>query len=289
MSEAPLRRRAPGLGRGLSALLGDAQAGDGSASAVRDIQIAHIVRNPKQPRRHFDDAAMTELAESIASHGVMQPIMVRELPAGNYEIVAGERRWRAAQMAQLHSIPAIVRAADEGETLELALIENIQREQLNALEEGNAYRRLIDEFGHGQEALAKIVHKSRSHISNMMRLLELPESIQRLVAAGALTMGHARALLGVPDAERIAQDAANRNLSVRDVERIARAAKSPPRERKPAREANADIAMLERQLADLLGLKVTIAHDGDGGSVALHYATLDQLDMICQRLSGEKI
>lgn len=284
--------RPSGLGRGLSALLGDAQLGDGaSASAIRDIPVAHINPNPDQPRRHFDDAALDELAESIASHGVMQPITVREY-AGFYQIIAGERRWRAAQRAQLHAIPAIVRAADDGETLEFALIENIQREQLNAIEEGEAYRRLIDEFGHSAEELGKLVHKSRSHIANSMRLLELSAVVKRLVAEGRLSMGHARALLGVPDADAFAERAAREAMSVRQVERLARAAKRadrPEQQSRTAKPADADVAMLERQLADILGLKVAIAHDGTGGRVTLNYATLDQLDMICQRLSGERI
>jgi len=289
---APLRRKAPGLGRGLSALLGDVerepQPGD---SGVREIAIADIAPHPDQPRRFFDDAALDELAASIASRGVLQPIVVRPV-GGKFQIVAGERRWRAAQRAHLHQIPAIIRDFDDSATLEIALMENIQREGLNAIEEGESYRRLIDDFGHSHEALGKLVHKSRSHVANLMRLLDLPAPVRAMVADGQLSMGHARALLGVPDAEALARDAVAKNLSVRDVERLAKRAKAPaPIEYKsmdgPQRDQ--DITMLERQLGDILGLKVGIAHGAKGGSVTLNYATLDQLDMICQRLSGEKI
>lgn len=287
MSEA--RRRPAGLGRGLNALLGDAVGSGPDKGAVRELPIRLITRNAAQPRRHFDEDAMNELAQSIGRHGVLQPIVVRELPAGNYQIIAGERRWRAAQIAHLHAMPAIVRAANEEETLELAIIENIQREQLNAIEEGEAYRRLIDEFGHKPDALGKTLHKSRSHVANLMRLLDLPAAVRAMVAEGQLSMGHARALLGVENAEALARKAIDEGLSVREIEKRARAAKrGEPKSRGPA-ERNPDIVMLERQLADLLGLRVEIAHEGKGGRVSLDYATLDQLDMICQRLSGERI
>ena len=289
---APLRRKSPGLGRGLSALLGDVERealpGD---SGVREIAIADISPHPDQPRRHFDDDALAELAASIAERGVLQPIVVRPL-GGKFQIVAGERRWRAAQRAHLHQMPAIIREFDDGATLEIALIENIQREELNAIEEGEAYARLTTTFGHSADALGKLVHKSRSHIANLMRLLELPAPVRAMVADRRLSMGQARALIGVPDAEALADEIIAKGLSVRAVERLARRAKQPgPIEYKSMTgpERNADIAMLERQLGDLLGLKVGIAHTAGGGSVSLHYATLDQLDMICQRLSGEKI
>ena len=286
------KRRAPALGRGLSALLGDSDVERGPANdGVREIAIADIAPDPDQPRRFFDSEALDELAASIAMRGVLQPIVVR--PIGDkFRIVAGERRWRAAQRAHLHQIPAIIREFDDGVTLEVALIENIQRADLNAIEEGEAYKRLIELHGHSQEALGKIVHKSRSHVANLMRLLDLPFPVRAMVADGRLSMGHARALLGADDAVTLAQDVIAKSLSVRDVERlIKRSKRSGPVEYKSMSGPvpDEDIAMLQRQLGDLLGLNVSITHKANAGSVTLHYATLDQLDMICQRLSGEKI
>ncbi len=284
----PAKRRSPGLGRGLSALLGEASTGSDQSGAVRELAIADIAPHPGQPRRHFDDAALDELAASIAARGVLQPIVVR--PVGDrYEIVAGERRWRAAQRAQLHVIPAIVRSFDDGATLEVALIENIQREQLNAIEEGEAYRRLIDDHGHNSEALAKLLSKSRSHVANLMRLGDLPLAVRAMVADGRLQMGHARALLGCEDAETLAEQVVAKGLSVRATEALAKRSKRPAsleRKSMPERGSNADIALLERQLGDLLGLKVAITHRDGAGSVTIGYATLDQLDLVCQRLSG---
>ncbi len=284
------KRRSPGLGRGLSALLGDATPVETNRpDGVREIAIADITPHPGQPRRHFDDEALAELAASIGTRGVLQPIVVRPVGGDRYQIVAGERRWRAAQAARLHSIPAIVRVFDEGTTLEIALIENIQREQLNAIEEGEAYRRLIDAHGHSADALGKLLHKSRSHIANLMRLVDLPASVRALIADGRLQMGHARALIGFDGAEELAEKIVAEGLSVRAVEAIVKKAKKPaPIEYKsmPERGSNADIALLERQLGDLLGLKVAISHKGGVGTVGVSYATLDQLDMICQRLSG---
>ncbi|MEG3153126.1 ParB/RepB/Spo0J family partition protein, partial [Sphingomonas sp. ZT3P38] len=210
----------------------------------------------------------------------------------DYQIVAGERRWRAAQRARLHEVPVIVRDLDEAETLEIAIIENIQREDLNAIEEAEAYAKLIGAFGHTQEALARIVNKSRSHIANLLRLLDLPPTVRQRVVEGLLTMGHARALIGAPDPERLARIVVERDLSVRDTEKLAR--ESKPRAagkggEKPAGVVNADIAALERQLGDVLGLNVKINFGEKGGAMTLAYSTLDQLDMICQRLTGEKI
>lgn len=292
----PLRRKSPGLGRGLSALLGDAAPSPGEAGSdrsIRSIAIADISPHPDQPRRSFDDAALTELAESIAVRGVLQPIVVRPL-GDKFQLVAGERRWRAAQRAHLHEIPCVIKDFDDSSTLEVALIENIQRADLNAIEEGEAYARLTRLFGHSQDAVAKLVHKSRSHVANLMRLLDLPAVVRAHVAEGRLSMGHARALLGVDGAEVLADEAIAKGWSVRHIEAAAKKAKRPgPIEYKsmdgPSRDADADIALLERQLGDLLGLKIAIAHKGTGGSVTLNYATLDQLDLICQRLSGEKI
>ncbi len=283
------KRRTPGLGRGLSALLGDATPAEAArVDGVRELAIADISPHPGQPRRHFDDEALAELAASIGTRGVLQPIVVR--PVGDrYQIVAGERRWRAAQAARLHTIPAIVREFDEGVTLEIALIENIQREQLNAIEEGEAYRRLIDLHGHSADALGKLLHKSRSHIANLMRLVDLPAPVRALIADGRLQMGHARALIGFDGAEALAARIVAEGLSVRAVEAIVKQSKKPKSidiGSMPERGSNADIALLERQLGDLLGLKVVITHRNGTGAVTISYATLDQLDMICQRLSG---
>jgi ParB family chromosome partitioning protein len=298
MSDGNKRGR-PGLGRGLNALLGEMAretpvSADGAAqqsSGVRMLPVSSLSPHPDQPRRHFDEAMLDELAASIASRGLIQPIVVR--PHGHdYQIVAGERRWRAAQRARLHEVPVVVRDFDDAETLEIALIENIQREDLNAIEEAQAYQRLAGEYGHTQEVLAKIVHKSRSHVTNLLRLLELPAQVQSQVVDGSLSMGHARALLGSPDVESLADQVVARGLSVRETEKLARDAK-PGRSRsgKPAepRIPDADIAALERQLADLLGLQVRVAHTETGGTLTLSYSTLDQLDMVCQRLTGGAI
>ncbi len=292
----PMRRKAPGLGRGLSALLGDAAPladREANDKIVRVIPIADIAPHPDQPRRHFDDAALDELAASIAARGVLQPIMVRAI-SGRYQIVAGERRWRAAQRAHLHEIPCIIREFDEAATLEVAIVENIQRADLNAIEEGEAYARLTRLFGHNADSIARLVHKSRSHVTNLIRLLDLPDSVRAALGDGRLSMGHARALVGIDSAAVLAEEAIAKGWSVREIEAAAKRAKRPgPIEYKsmdgPVRDSDADIALLQRQLGDLLGLNVTITNKGQGGSVTLAYATLDQLDMICQRLSGEPI
>ena len=288
------KRRAPGLGRGLSALLGDAGTTQEPANdGPREIAIADIFPDPDQPRNHFDEDALDELAASIRKHGILQPIVVRPTGGGGYRIVAGERRWRAAQRIQLHHVPVIIKEFDDAVTLEVALLENIQRTDLNAIEEGLAYSRLINQFNHSQEALGALVHKSRSHIANLMRLLDLPERVRGALAAGQITMGHARALLGAPDPEGLTKEIVDKGLSVREVERLIKRAKRPDSAPKRANAApvaaDEDIMMLQRQLGDLLGLNVVISHKSGAGSVTLHYATLDQLDMICQRLSGEKI
>lgn len=299
-------KRNHGLGRGLSALLGDAPPREESAAtaggatppanskAVQSIEIALIHPHPQQPRRHFDEGALQELADSIAKRGVIQPIIVRA-HGGGFQIVAGERRWRAAQRVHLHRIPAIVRDFNEAETLEIALIENIQREELNPIEEAEAYRKLIADFDHSQEALGRLVGKSRSHIANLMRLLDLPQSVQQAVMEQRLTMGHARALIGVPDCEVLARTVEQKGLSVRDTEQLVRRAKKgegadTTRSRKGSTGGkDADIEALELHLADILGLKVEITHEQAGGTLSLRYSTLDQLDMLCQRLSGERI
>ena len=291
------RKPRPGLGRGLSALMGDiareASVAPGSLppTGLRTLPVGSLSPHPDQPRRHFDDAGLEELAASIAARGLIQPIVVR--PHGHdYQIVAGERRWRAAQRARLHELPVIVRDFDDAETLEIALVENIQRQDLNAIEEAQAYHRLIGEFGHTQDALGKLVHKSRSHVANLLRLLDLPAGVQQNVIEGALSMGHARAMIGAPDPDALAARVIADGLSVRDTERLARAAKpanSGGSGGSRSEGANTDIAALEHQLGDLIGLKVRIAHGAAGGTLTLHYSTLDQLDMICQRLSGDQV
>ena len=296
MSEESAAARKPrgGLGRGLNALLGDIAREEPVASepraGLRTLPVSSLAPHPGQPRRRFDEGALDELAQSIAQRGLIQPIVVR--PHGtDYQIVAGERRWRAAQRARLHEVPVIVRDFDDAETLEVALVENIQRQDLNAIEEADAYAKLIGEFGHTQDALAKIVHKSRSHVANLLRLLDLPPGVQARVVEGTLSMGHARALVGARDPETLADEVVARGLSVRDTEKLARAAKPETAAAARARggQSDTDIRALEHQLGDLLGLSVKISHGAKGGTLTLGYSTLDQLDMICQRLSGETI
>lgn len=305
---SPRGARPRGLGRGLSALLGETlteEPLDRSASglqpgrSVQHIDIVAISPHPGQPRKQFDEAALQELSDSIAERGVIQPVIVREVAPGRYQLVAGERRWRAAQRAHLHQIPAIVRQFSDAETLEIALIENIQRQDLNPVEEAEAYSRLIAQFGHSQEALGRIVGKSRSHVANLMRLLDLPASVLDSVRGGALSMGHARALIGVDGAAQIARKVIEKGLSVRQVEKLAQQAKRGesagegargPRAGSARAEPDADIRALEQHLADIIGVKVSIDHGRDGGgTLLLRYSTLDQLDMLCQRLSGEAI
>ena len=304
-------KRATGLGRGLNSLFGEIQREepintgeavdtDGTDSVsttaidgLRSIAIADIRPNPDQPRQTFDTDALDELADSMRQRGVIQPIVVR--PHGkNFQIVAGERRWRAAQRARLHQIPAVVRNLNDEETLEIAIVENVQRKDLNVIEEAEAYAKLSVDYGHSQTRLAEIVGKSRSHIANLIRLLELPTSVKTLVVEEKLTMGHARALINAPNAEELGPQIAKQGLSVRDVERLVRkslAVKKPLSAKKLASmsETDADIQALESHLGDLLGLKVKIQSNGQGGTMAIEYANLDQLDLICQRLTGEHI
>jgi ParB family chromosome partitioning protein len=295
------RKPRTGLGRGLGALLGEAPTpgkadGDGGArpaGGVRMLPVSALSPHPEQPRRHFDESALDELAQSIGARGIVQPIVVR--PHGKeYQIVAGERRWRAAQRARLHEVPVIVRDLDDAATLEIALVENIQRQDLNAIEEADAYAKLIEQFGHTQDALARIVHKSRSHVANLLRLLDLPAEVQRHVIEGRLSMGHARALLAAEDAETLAADVIARGLSVRDTEKLVKGGKHGGASKGGGGGArgepgmDADLAALEQHLGDALGLKVRIAHGQGGGTLTIDYATLDQLDMVCQRLTGDK-
>ena len=290
------RSRPSALGRGLGALLGDVAGEQPTAldavhpPGIRLLPVASLSPHPDQPRRHFDEAGLDELAESIAARGLIQPIVVR--PHGHdYQIVAGERRWRAAQRARLHEVPVVVRTLDEAQTLEIALLENIQRQDLNAIEEAQGYARLVADFGHTQEALGRIVHKSRSHVANLLRLLDLPAEVQQQVIAGELSMGHARALLTAPDPTSYAQQVVSRGLSVRDTEKLVRGSTSAARERQPRIKTipDADLVALEHQLADLLGVNVRIVHDDKGGTLSLTYTSLDQLDMLCQRLSGDRL
>jgi len=291
-------KKATGLGRGLSALLDEAVRSPRAPSdtqevprgGVREIELALIRANPHQPRKAFDEVALDELASSIADKGVLQPILVRPVGDG-YELIAGERRWRAAQKAQLHRIPALVRDMDDAATAEVALIENVQRADLNAIEEADAYKQLIIGFGHNQDEVGRLVGKSRSHVANLLRLLDLPSDVRALLLSGDLSMGHARAIATSPHASEIAARIVSEGLSVRQVEQLARADRPARAATKgaSARPVDADLAALERQLGDLLGLRVRVAHGKSGGTVALHYSSLDQLDLICQRLSGEPI
>jgi ParB family transcriptional regulator, chromosome partitioning protein len=299
--KSPLKKKM-GLGRGLDALLGEALRGDSMAAksnsdmgsrgqGVATLSVIDIRPNPDQPRRHFADEKLDELAASIAKHGVIQPIIVRPFQGG-YQIVAGERRWRATQRAQLHDIPAIIRSFDDSETLEIALLENIQRQDLNPIEEAEAYKKLTELFGHSAAELAELVHKSRSHVANMMRLLDLPPTLRDLVTEEKLSMGHARALLGSDNAVQFAMLVIKNGLSVRATEALVQQERAPKVRRKVSagQSENADIRAVESHLGDLLGLKVRIAQKNitGAGAVTFEYGSLDQLDMLCQRLTGEK-
>lgn len=311
---APDRKKK--LGRGLGALLGETQREEplvrqdtgaseqsggksttSTSSGLASVAISAIEPLPGQPRRRFDEAALDELAASIAQRGVIQPIIVRPLARGRYQLVAGERRWRAAQKAQLHEMPAIVRELDEAEVMALALIENIQREDLNPVEEARAYQALADRQGMTQGEIAQLVDKSRSHVANLQRLLNLPEEVLDLVEEGALSMGHARALIGHEGAVELATRAVAQKLSVRQVERLvadpAPAAVEPRRKTRSSRDPakDADIAAVQSHLEEFLGLSVRIKTDADprSGAVTIRYRTLDQLDLICQRLTGGDI
>lgn len=300
--KSPLKKKM-GLGRGLDALLGEALGGEkaaAKASSERDMRspgvatlsVVDIRPNPDQPRRHFSDEKLDELAASIAKHGIIQPIVVRPFEGG-YQIVAGERRWRAAQRAQLHDLPAIVRNFDDAETLEIALLENIQRQDLNPIEEAEAYKKLTELFGHSAAELAELVNKSRSHVANMMRLLDLPQTLRDLVSEEKLSMGHARALLGSANAVQLAMLVIKNGLSVRATEALVQQERAPKNKNTKAaaiQPENADIRAVESHLGDLLGLRVRIAQKNatGAGAVTFEYGSLDQLDMLCQRLTGEK-
>lgn len=286
-----------GLGRGLSALMADINLTNGAAppaSARRPdllLPIEEIVPNPNQPRRTFEPAALKELADSIRQKGIIQPLIVRQIAdSGKYEIVAGERRWRAAQIAQLHAVPAVLREFSDSEVLEIAIIENIQRAELNSIEEALAYRQLMDRFGHTQEKLAEALSRSRSHIANILRLLNLPDDVQSMVATGKLSAGHARALVTAPNAGELALKVVGKGLSVRETEDLVRKAGLEglaPRRKRAREDKDADTRALENDLAAGLGMGVRIDHDhSGGGKMTLTYRSLDQLDLLCSALSA---
>lgn len=255
----------------------------------RRLPVDKLTPGKYQPRRHFEDAALEQLAESIAAHGVLQPLLVRPLGAtGTYEIIAGERRWRAAQKAQVHEVPVVIQDLDDLQALEIALVENLQREDLNALEEAEGYQRLIDEFGHTQEALARQLGKSRSHVANMLRLLKLPESVKQMIEQGTLSAGHARALIGTENAAELAGIIARRGLSVRGTEALARrtaqAKGKPAAKKKGFAQKDVDVLALETLMGNKLGMKVMIDSEGPAGVLSIEYKSLDQLDDLLARL-----
>ena len=301
-----------GLGRGLSALIGDVDIGlsadskaptkekskktstpsseESSSQGLRNLGVEKLVPGKFQPRREFDKGALTELANSIREKGILQPILARPNPDGGakspYEIVAGERRWRAAQIAQLHDVPVIVRDMTDNEALQIGIIENVQRSDLNPIEEAEGFQRLIDEFSYTQEVLAKTLGKSRSHIANTLRLVGATNKVREYLVAGQLSAGHARALLGHPNADRLASDIVKQGLSVRDVEKLVadkKPSKGGSKSKKPA-EKDTDTRALEKSIADNLGLSVAIQHEKDGGHVRVSYKTLEQLDEVVRRL-----
>lgn len=294
MTMAEERRR---LGRGLAALLGDAAMPEPESTVVerarmqRRLPIEFIKRNPRNPRRFFDEAELQELAASIKEKGVIQPILVRPV-AGEvnvYELIAGERRWRAAQIAGLPEIPALVNEFSDKEALEIAIIENVQRADLNPLEEAMGYEQLIAEFAYSQSELSQVIGKSRSHLANTLRLLKLPSAVQDHVRSGRLSAGHARALVTAENPEQIAERILADGMSVRDVEALASQtpkADGAGKGGRPKRMKDADTEALERALSDALGLLVTIDHRDTGGEVRIRYKTLEQLDEVCRRLQG---
>jgi ParB family transcriptional regulator, chromosome partitioning protein len=283
-----------GLGRGLSALMSDVNLAPASETAPRRadsrVAVSSLKPNPLQPRKDFEVDALNALADSIRQKGVIQPLIVR--PSGDgYEIVAGERRWRAAQIAQVHEVPVVIRDLDDTEVLEVAIIENIQREDLNAIEEALGLRQLMDRFGHTQEKIAEALSKSRSHVANLLRLLALPETVQVMVREGKLSAGHARALIGAPNAEQLARNIVQRGLSVRETEKLVRdGAKTDerPRETRALSEKDADTRALEADLAAHLGMSVqiTLAGRGESGDLTIRFKALDDLDRLCQGLSS---
>lgn len=298
MADKPERKR--GLGRGLSALMADVNETEAAASSVgaeQQVPIEQIVPNPDQPRKRFAKEDLDDLTSSIKEKGVIQPLIVRATQNGTYEIVAGERRWRAAQQAQLHSLPVIVRAFSDVEVLEIAIIENIQRADLNPIEEAAGYRQLMDRFGHTQEKMAEALGKSRSHIANLLRLLNLPDAVIDMVRGGELSAGHARALIPAKDPLGLARQVVKGGLSVRAAEALVKkemsGAESDGTKRAPssqAAEKDADTKALEGDLSAALGMRVMIDHKAgdDGGKLVVTYRSLDDLDTLCRMLSGDR-
>ncbi len=281
-----------GLGRGLSALMSDVNLrpeSEGPRRADTRLPVEKLQPNPNQPRKDFEPAALQALADSLRQKGVIQPLVVR--PVGDiYEIVAGERRWRAAQIAQLHEVPVIIRDLDDTEVLEVAIIENIQREDLNAIEEAQGLKQLIDRFGHTQEKVAGALSKSRSHVTNLLRLLSLPDEVQQMVRDGVLSAGHARALITAADPVRLARRVASEELSVRETERLVRGGEPAGRSRSgggsAGAERDADTRALEADLSAHLGMQIRIDHRGEGGALSISYRSLDELDRLCALLSA---
>ncbi|CAO3352630.1 ParB/RepB/Spo0J family partition protein [Azospirillum melinis] len=293
--------RRASLGRGLSALFGEATEDYSALDKVRQskqVPIEFVHPGKYQPRRKFDDEAIQGLVESIRDKGILQPLLVRRdaEDANSYELIAGERRWRAAQIAGLHEVPVIIRDLSDREALEIALIENIQRQDLTPLEEAEGYRRLMEEFEHTQEDLARAVGKSRSHVANMMRLLALPEPVKSMVQDGALTAGHARALLTAPDPAAVAREVVTRGLNVRQTEDLMRGDQPKAKKGKAAAGGagaapamkDVDLINLEEEISARIGLKVAINPQGQRGTITIHYQTLDQLDDVLHRLGGEE-
>ncbi|UKJ73865.1 ParB/RepB/Spo0J family partition protein [Azospirillum brasilense] len=292
--------RRASLGRGLSALFGEAAEDYSALDKVRQskqVPIEFIHPGKYQPRRTFDDEALQGLVESIRDKGILQPLLVRRdsETTNSYELIAGERRWRAAQIAGLHEVPVVIRELSDREALEIALIENIQRQDLTPLEEAEGYKRLMEEFEHTQEDLARSVGKSRSHVANMMRLLALPDPVKGMVQEGALSAGHARALLTSSDPVSVAREVVKRGLNVRQTEDLMRGS-APVKAKKTGGRGGAatdptlrdvDLVNLEEEISARIGLKVAITPQGKGGSITIHYQTLDQLDDVLRRLGGE--
>ena len=286
MTQAQKRR----LGRGLAALIGDDTTEEAVVQDIRSLRhvpIELLQANPHNPRKHFNEDELNSLAASLKERGLLQPLVVRPRAGGKFEIVAGERRWRASQKAGLHELPVLIRELDDKETLEIALIENVQRADLNPLEEAKAYRQLVDQYGHTQQQLADAIGKSRSHVANTMRLLNLPEATQIQIETGSLTAGHARALIATDSPEELADKIIKLNLTVRQTEDLARD-KNASSKSKTIKEKDADTRALEKQLSEVVGLAVSIKHkDKLGGQVIITYKTLDQLDEVIRKLGGQ--
>jgi len=287
------------LGRGLAALIGDVGDEIGvveRARGQRRVPIEFLRPNPRNPRKTFEEGELARLASSIRERGIIQPVVVRAIPStpDAYEIVAGERRWRAAQAAGLHDVPVVVVEIDDKTSLEYAILENVQRADLNPIEEAAGYQRLLDDFKYTQEELSKVIGKSRSHLANIVRLLELPQGVKERVIAGEITAGHARALLAVKNPEAVARRVVEQGLTVRDVEEIAyadhgNAEPKAGRRRKAEAQKDPDTRAVEKALEDVLGLAVSIEHKGDGGELRIRYGTLEQLDGLCRRLNASGV